>query len=360
MIDIKEIGVVIATTADLIADKLKAIVEPLPIIVKKVPHNKEQMIDQIKRTKPDVVLLDVALIEEDDEIITEIVMLLNIPLIILSSGTVHHTAKTVNAITNGASDFILYDNLDSPYYQDEVINKILHVAASLTVNGQKKSTIQLEKNREQKPPRTMKRKKKASIGVKLPFDSIVAIGTSTGGPKALQFVLSSLPKTFPAPIVIVQHMPSGFTKSLADRLDNICRIRVKEAVDGEKLKPATAYIAPGNYHMIVNRQYEITTFIGAERGGHRPSVNTLFESVAELEEVNKLAIILTGMGKDGAIGVRKMKEKDKDTIVIVESEETAVIHGMPKAAIQTGCVTEVVRLEHIGERIIHHIMKRGK
>ncbi len=111
--------------------------------------------------------------------------------------------------------------------------------------------------------------------------------------------------------------------------------------------------------MIVNRQYEITTFIGAERGGHRPSVNTLFESVAELEEVNKLAIILTGMGKDGAIGVRKMKEKDKDTIVIVESEETAVIHGIPKAAIQTGCVTEVDDLNISAKESFISIMKEG-
>ncbi len=148
----------------------------------------------------------------------------------------HHTAKTVNAITNGASDFILYDNLDSPYYQDEVINKILHVAASLTVNGQKKSTIQLEKNREQKPPRTMKRKKKASIGVKLPFDSIVAIGTSTGGPKApanrLKFVAEDI---------------SGANRhrtAYAERLYKIARRpigqhmsdSVKEAVDGEKLE----------------------------------------------------------------------------------------------------------------------------
>ena len=359
MIDIKERGVVIATKMDVITNKLEALLAQVPIRVDKTVTTKQEIVPILKKYRPNAILLDVTFIEENDPLITEIVMILNIPLIILSSGSVHHTARTVNAITHGASDFILYDNMDTPYYQEEIINKILHVVSSQKVSNKDTKISREEKNAKDGINHSFIRSKKKPFPTNIGFKSIVAIGTSTGGPKALQTVLSSLPKNFPAPIVIVQHMPSGFTKSLADRLNNICQIRVKEATDGEKLIPGTAYIAPGNYHMIVNQHYSISTFIGEERGGHRPSVNTLFESIAELTNVNKVAVILTGMGKDGAQGVKKMKENDSNTVVIVESEETAIINGMPKATLHTGYVSEVVRLENIGERIIHYIMKRG-
>lgn len=366
MIDIKENGVIIATKQDIITNKLHAILEKVPIRVLHTVKNVDNLIPLIKQNRPDIILLDVMFLEENEQLLTDIVIIFNIPLIILSSGSVHHTARTVSAITNGASDFILYDKIDNLYYQEEIINKISHVASSLQENQIKQRIIKQKKTDhiELKQPIVWhttlpKTKQITPQTTKYNFSYIVAIGTSTGGPKALQTVLSSLPKNFPAPIVIVQHMPSGFTKSLADRLNNLCNIEVKEATDGEQLKPGTAYIAPGNYHMTVTNQLSISTFVGEERGGHRPSVNTLFESVAELSGLNKIAIILTGMGKDGAVGVRKIKEQDERAVVIVESEETAIINGMPKAALQTGYVTEVVRLERIGERIIHYILKRG-
>src|SRR5699024_3450206 len=162
---------------------------------------------------------------------------------------------------------------------------------------------------------------------------------------------------FPAPIVIVQHMPAGFTKSLAKRLDDICQISVKEATNNEKLQQGTAYIAPGDYHMIINESYETIIFTDDARDGHRPSVNLLFESLAKLRHINKIAVILTGMGKDGATGVMKMKKEDYQTVVIIESEETAIVHGMPSATLKTGYVTEVARLDEIGETIIKYTRK---
>lgn len=359
MSEIKEIDVMIIANSTLITNKLKQIIENSGINVTVLQIGENNLIPSLKEKKPDVVLVDVSFINKEEQLINEIVMILNIPLIILSSASVHDTAKTVYAITNGASDFILRDRLNIPYYQEEIVNKIFNVASSLTIKRKMKRHGLEKGTKQQDVKKTLRENVHNKKTSKKLFEQIIAIGTSTGGPKALQIVLSKLPKNFPAPIVIVQHMPSGFTKSLAERLNNLCQINVKEAVDGEQLKPGTAYIAPGNYHMAVNNNLEISIYRGRERDGHRPSVNILFESIAKLHDVRKVAVILTGMGKDGATGVKKMKESDEATIIIVESEETAIINGMPRATLETGYVTEVTRLENIGDTIVHYIMKRG-
>lgn len=360
MIVITDINIVIIANQTLNTNKLSRIIEQSGINISAVETDVQKLSLFIEQFKPNLILLDVTYINNDKNIIDEIVIEHNLPLIMLSSRSIHDTAKTVYAITNGASDFILYDQLNMPYYKKEVAKKIKNVFSS--VSTKKKLKRSSDKPLAEKKEVSLKQKSKSAKKQNVKprqFNKIVAIGTSTGGPKALQTVLGKIPKNFPAPIVIVQHMPSGFTKSLAERLDNICNIKVKEAIDGEALQPGTAYIAPGNYHMIVNESFETTVYKDRERDGHRPSVNILFESIAKLPDVSKVAVILTGMGKDGAIGVTAMKKEDQNTVVIVESEETAIIHGMPRATLKTGYVTEVIRLENIGESIIHYIMKRG-
>lgn len=182
-------------------------------------------------------------------------------------------------------------------------------------------------------------------------NTIVAIGTSTGGPRALQRILQDLPEDFLAPIVIVQHMPKGFTKSLAERLNNNCRLRVNEAVHGEVIDPGNVYLAPGGFHMKLKR-VGTKTFIELTKEalymGHRPSVNLLFQSLAELPYTEKIAVVLTGMGKDGAEGIAQIKERDTNAIIIAESKKSAVIDGMPKAAIDTGLTTDIIHLHDIG------------
>lgn len=359
MIVIKNIDLIIIANEKLNTNKLTRIIEQSEINICKIESNIQNLSPLINKYAPDLILLDVSYINNEKKVIDEIIIEHNLPLIILSSRSIHDTAKTVYAITNGASDFILYDQLNMPYYEKEVVKKITNVYYAVPIKKKLKRKKR-EKATEKKVATSPKQAtKKHSERRKGRFDQIVAIGTSTGGPKALQTVLNKIPKNFPAPIVIVQHMPSGFTKSLAERLNNICNINVKEAVDGDILEPGTAYVAPGDYHMIVNELLEISVYKDRERDGHRPSVNILFESIATLTEVKKVAVILTGMGKDGATGVTAMKKQDKNTVVIVESEETAIIHGMPRAALQTGYVTEVTRLENIGETIIHYITKRG-
>lgn len=364
--DIQDIDIILVTERTLHTNELQQIIEQAGINVCATVQKLHNLSSVVEKYNPNLLLLDVTYIRKDRTIIDEIVVKYQIPLIILSSRSVHDTAKTVYAITKGASDFILCDQLNKPYYKKEIIHKINSVIHSKRPNKkphnrQQKQVIKKVEKKKKQPKRRHQQKKKVAYRKRSgqAIDSIVAVGTSTGGPKALQTVLSKIPKDFPAPIVIVQHMPSGFTKSLAKRLNNLCHIAVEEAVDGQPLKPGTAYIAPGNYHMAVNESLDLCIYHDRERDGHRPSVNILFESIARLDEVNKVAVILTGMGKDGAAGVREIKKYDQEAIIIVESIETAIIHGMPRATLETGYVSEITRLENIGDQIINYIMKRG-
>ena len=185
--------------------------------------------------------------------------------------------------------------------------------------------------------------------------TFVIIGTSTGGPRALQEVLTGLPASIGVPILVVQHMPPGFTKSLADRLDGLCDIHVKEAEDGELLENGTAYIAPGGKHLKMIKKgmtyYVRLDAVDPPRTGHRPSVDVLLESAAENTELNFLTVIMTGMGYDGKNGMEVLRKNGK-TITIAESAKTSVVYGMPKAIKEAGFADEVVDLHDISESII--------
>jgi two-component system chemotaxis response regulator CheB len=182
---------------------------------------------------------------------------------------------------------------------------------------------------------------------------IVALGTSTGGPRALQTVLTGLPADMQAAVVIVQHMPAGFTKSLAARLNQMCAVTVHEAEQSQQLEAGHVYIAPGDYHMEIKfsaGRYVIQLDQTPPVGGHRPAVNNLFRSVAALKDVERQAVILTGMGTDGAEGLKQIKAAGGRTIS--EAKETCVVYGMPKAAAETGCVDAVVKLEDVSKQIL--------
>jgi two-component system chemotaxis response regulator CheB len=183
---------------------------------------------------------------------------------------------------------------------------------------------------------------------------LICIGTSTGGPRALQQVLTKIPKDIPSPILIVQHMPAGFTKSLADRLNAISEIQVKEAKDGEIIKDGIAYIAPGNYHLkmrTIGSSLAVQLEQTPPKRGHRPSVDVMFESISRLQHLSKVAIVMTGMGADGSEGLIKLKESG-NTVAIAESEHSSIVFGMPKSAIATTLVDEVVHLDEIASAIL--------
>jgi two-component system chemotaxis response regulator CheB len=185
-------------------------------------------------------------------------------------------------------------------------------------------------------------------------DRLVAIGTSTGGTQALEAVLPRLPITAPG-IVIVQHMPAAFTKQFAERLDRISKIEVKEAESGDRVIPGRALIAPGGRHMLLKRngaQYVVDVVDGPLVSRHRPSVDVLFRSVAKSAGANALGVIMTGMGDDGARGMKEMSEAGANTIA--QDEESCVVFGMPKEAIKLGGAAQVASLDDIPELIVRY------
>lgn len=182
---------------------------------------------------------------------------------------------------------------------------------------------------------------------------VIAVGSSTGGTEALRVLLTALPETMP-PIIITQHMPEMFTKSFASRLDSLCKLTVKEAEDGERLQAGTAYIAPGHSHLLIKPASTIGYAISLNQGPpvnrHRPSVDVMFRSAANVIGRNAIGVILTGMGRDGALGMDELKEAGAYNIA--QDEASCVVFGMPKEAIALGAAHEVLGLSHISPRLV--------
>ncbi|WP_138493958.1 protein-glutamate methylesterase/protein-glutamine glutaminase [Paenibacillus pinistramenti] len=187
------------------------------------------------------------------------------------------------------------------------------------------------------------------------YQHLVAVGCSTGGPKALKVLLESIPADFPAPVVIVQHMPPNFTKSLAQRLNSLSPLQVVEAEDGMTLEKGTAYIAPGGKHTRIKQGTDgiCRIALGNDelRSGHRPSVDVLFESLLPLGSLQRHAVLMTGMGSDGAKSMKLLYDAGV-TSTIAESEETCVVYGMPRSAVELGCVTSVLPLHDIASKLV--------
>lgn len=187
---------------------------------------------------------------------------------------------------------------------------------------------------------------------------LVAIGVSTGGPKALQEVIRFIPQSVPAAILIVQHMPTGFTRTLAERLNAMSSIYVKEAEDGEIVQSGHAYVAPGDYHMKVvtasDKSLRIKLSQEPPIGGLRPSVNVMMNSVAETGFHKVIGVIMTGMGSDGSEGIVNIKQKNNG-VIIAQDEKSCVVYGMPRAAVKTGCVDVVVPLNDISKQIVKYV-----
>ncbi len=188
------------------------------------------------------------------------------------------------------------------------------------------------------------------------FNKIVAIGASTGGPNALREVLENLPPDLNAPVLVVQHMPKLFTKAFAERLDANCEIYVKEAEDGDVLHAGSVYLAKGDMQLRLQSEFgklSLSVSDGEKVSGHRPSVDAMFESLLGLNNVKVVGVLMTGMGKDGAAGMLKLKEKGAKTIA--QDKASSVVYGMPKAAFEMGAVDKVCPLVKIAEEIISSV-----
>jgi len=319
-------------------------------------RNGEDALRKIQQLKPDVITLDVEMpVMNGLEALHRIMTIQPTPVIMLSTFTKKGADITIEALANGAVDFVPKPggpiSLNIEEVEKELIQKI-KIASQVKVNftGTSKEFY--------KPLETVEpgQKTGSPMECNLKFP-LVLIGTSTGGPKALDIVLQSLPENLPAGVLIVQHMHPGFTRTLAERLDRSSPLKVKEAENGEKVLPGHAYVAPGDYHLEVelkNCEPFVKLHQGPTVNGHRPAVDTLFNSVAEKGIKKVIAVIMTGMGYDGREGLVNLKKNG--CYAIAEAQETCVVFGMPKSAIDTGCVDKVVPLPEIASGIINYLV----
>ncbi|WP_027408704.1 chemotaxis response regulator protein-glutamate methylesterase [Anoxybacteroides tepidamans] len=325
-------------------------------------RNGKDALEKIPSLQPDVITMDVEMpMMNGLEALKQIMERSPLPVVMLSSTTKEGAENTILAMQYGAVDFVAKPSgnisLDLYKVKEELVDKVMLASRANLRLINKRATNQTTASSQ----KISYSKIEVQPSEKGHEKKIICIGTSTGGPRALQQVLTQLPKQIPAPIVIVQHMPKGFTKSLAQRLDSLCDISVREVEHLEELKQGVAYIAPGGAHFTVasSGQSLIAHLdYSPPRNGHRPSVDVLFESVSALSGYSKIAVIMTGMGSDGTNGLKRLKEAG-ETKAIAESEETAVVFGMPKSAIAANLVDDVVPLEGIAETIMKYAGRQG-
>lgn len=305
--------------------------------------NGEEAVALTMQLRPDVVTLDVQMpVLDGFSALERIMRECPTPVIMLSSLTAKGAEETLKALELGAVDFIDKNCTGGFMHFSSIATELtskIHTAARVDVAKLVRS-----------PAREAHPEPKQGHGEG--SCDVVAIGTSTGGPPALQRILAQLPSNFCCPILIVQHMPEGFTASLAERLNRHSPLVVKEASDGEWVVAGTAYIAPAGWHMRLRRQAgKLQLWLDAAADGslHRPSVDALFHSVAEVCGARSLAVVLTGMGKDGSAGARAVKAAGGR--VVVEAEESAVVYGMPKAVVQSVQVDAEVPLPEVAATI---------
>jgi two-component system, chemotaxis family, protein-glutamate methylesterase/glutaminase len=308
---------------------------------------------KIEDLKPQVVTLDLEMPGMGGiDTLKEIMRHHRVPVIVVSSHSTDGASITLKALSLGAFDFVAKPQDVSarmPEIANELIGKIKAAAQSKGVRIAPIASTVL------RPEKSAQRGKKTATRV-------VAIGVSTGGPHALQYVLSQLPGDFPGTILIVQHMPEGFTDMFARRLDEVCAIQVKQAQSGDLLLAGRALLCPGNRHLKVKRLPLGDVAILSDDGrvnGHRPSVEVLFKSVAEEFGAEGVALLMTGMGDDGAEGMGAVKAAGGMTIA--QSEDSCVVFGMPKSAIDRGYAVRVVHLDALANTLQAQCMpQRGR
>lgn len=319
-----------------------------------VAKNGKEALQKIKELKPDVVTLDIEMPVMNGLEVLKMIMNENpIPVVMVSSLTGQGTKETILALELGAVDFIAKPTSIFDINQGEVKKTIINKILTASFSSYRQVYKPLYKESSSLPKVMNANKKHKGKEMK----KIIAIGTSTGGPRALQEVIPYLPADISAGIIIVQHMPPGFTKSLAERLNNLSKITVKEAEDGDIIEAGMAFIAPGDKHLLVekiNNTFSIRLANTPPVGGHRPAVNVMMDSLSDTNYTNIIGVIMTGMGTDGCQGLVKLKQKNH-AHVIAQNEESCVVYGMPKAVVQAGIADRIVPLNQIAHEIINMV-----
>lgn len=298
--------------------------------------------DKILKDVPDVITLDIEMPRMDGiSFLHKLMKFKPIPVIIVSSLAKSGSEMALEAMNAGAIDVMCKPG--SMYSIGDLSAELIE-----KIKGASEASMDKVLDRVKNPPE----KRTACDALKTTTNKVIMIGASTGGVQAIEEVIAKFPNNAPG-TVIVQHMPAGFTKSFADRMDSICSVRVKEAEDGDRVIPGQVLIAPGNKHTVLRRSgavYYVEVKDGPLVGNHRPSVDVLFKSAAQTAGKNAIGVMLTGMGNDGAKGMSLMKESGAYNIA--QDEASCVVFGMPKQAIALGGTNEVSPLKEIAQRVL--------
>ncbi|SDH76317.1 two-component system, chemotaxis family, response regulator CheB [Pseudomonas benzenivorans] len=331
--------------------------------------NGREAIDQALALKPDVITMDYEMPMMDGiTAVRNIMQRCPTPVLMFSSLTHEGARVTLDALDAGAVDFLpknFEDISRNPEKVKQLLCEKVHSIArsnrrsigaaiaapapSANTLGKPTAASSLGRPNLGAPAPVAGAPLASTAAPKRKAYKLVAIGTSTGGPVALQRVLTQLPGNFPAPIVLIQHMPAAFTKAFAERLDKLCRINVKEAEDGDLLRPGLALLAPGGKQMMVDGRGAIRILPGDERLNYKPCVDITFGSAAKSYRDKVLAVVLTGMGADGREGARLLKEGGSQ--VWAQDEASCVIYGMPMAVVKANLVDAVYGLDDIGRHL---------
>lgn len=309
--------------------------------------------DMIKQLNPDVLTLDVEMPKMDGlEFLERLMRLRPMPVVMVSTLTERGSEITLRALELGAIDFVtkpkmsIVDGMHE--YTEQIADKIRAAAQARIISLPRQSAS----SNDPSLPAMLRNPLLSS-------EKLLIIGASTGGTEAIKSFLLQMPSDCPG-ILITQHMPAGFTKSFANRLHSLCQIAVKEAEGGERILPGHAYIAPGDKHLLLVRSgANYVTQLSDEPpvNRHKPSVDVLFASAAVAAGKNAVGVILTGMGKDGAVGMKQMQTAGAYNFA--QNEESCVVYGMPKEAVAHGGVDEVAHLQDLPKLVLNHLLKNS-
>lgn len=381
--EVQDIRVLIVDDSALMRNLISRVVEQSPgLTVVGKAMNGQFALESISVCKPDIIVLDIEMpvmnglqfLEERKK------ARIDIPVVMLSSLTTEGASVTMRCLELGASDFltkpggpsggdlttalarlpVLLQSYGGAYVRAKNTAVIANRTPSMysrALDGLQSTSGRIEKSKDVLTNVVFPSKPVKEKTVITPLrDSgkieIIAIGISTGGPNALREVFRDISPEVKQPILVVQHMPAGFTAEFANSLNSICPLEVKEAQDGDILKPGRILIAPGNYHIYVERKklaVVVRLSDGPQRNGHRPSADVLFESVAAVYQNNALGVIMTGMGNDGAVQLAEMRRQGAWTLG--QDEESSVVYGMPKVAWEIGGVQKQVSLHDMAKEI---------
>ena len=347
----RKIKVLVIDDSALIRSILKEVINSYPdMLAVGAASNPLQAREMIKTLNPDVLTLDVEMPEMDGLTFLEKLMRLRpMPVLMISTLTERGSEVALRALELGAVDFVAKPKLGvvegMQAYAEEIAEKIRTAARS--------------RPKVRSETRTDTPVLPALGGRLSSTEKLIIVGASTGGTEALKEFLVPMPADAPA-ILVAQHMPEAFTKSFAARLDSLCKMTVTEGVHGERVLPGHVYIAPGHSHMLVKRSgsnYVIELSQSAPVNHHRPSVEVLFRSAAQCVGANAIGVMLTGMGRDGAVGMLEMRQAGSYNYA--QDEATCVVYGMPRAAVEVGAVHESLPIQEMARGVMAKMMSSG-